>query len=325
MSGLVIYITITLSFFMIRLMPGSPIDRMKAELYQRYGGTMTQAEINRQVRLYLNVEPDKPLWQQYIDYVVTTLQGDLGYSYVQQTEVGPLLAEVLPWTVFILGVAIMLQYLIGILLGALMAYTEGSRFDVAASSVSTFLVSTPFYVIAFILIFFLVFQWGLFPQGGKYAAGLSVGSAAWIQSVLYHATLPVLSLVITGFGSVALSMRANSIQTLGSDYIRGASLRGLSDFRISYRYVARNAILPLYTGLMIRIGFLFGGSVILEQIFSYRGIGYILLDATLRRDYSVMMGTFLIITAAVVAGVFIADLTYGKLDPRIEIGDATNE
>lgn len=138
--------------------------------------------------------------------------------------------------------------------------------------------------------------------------------------MLYHAVLPILSLVLTSFGGIALSMRANSIQTLGSDYIRGARLRGLSDFRISYRYVARNAILPLYTGLLIQIGFMFGGAVILEQIFSYRGVGYLMLDATLRQDYSVMMGAFMIITIAVVGGVFVADLTYGRLDPRIQTG-----
>ncbi|MFC7196404.1 ABC transporter permease [Halosimplex aquaticum] len=199
-----------------------------------------------------------------------------------------------------------------------MAYTEGSNFDVATSSVATFLVSTPFYVFAFMLIFFFAFQWDVFPQGGKYASGLEPGSLAFYKSVLYHGALPIISLVVTGFGGIALSMRANSIQTLGSDYIRGARLRGLSDFRISYRYVARNAILPLYTGMLIQIGFLFGGSVILEQIFSYRGVGYLLLDSTLRRDYPVMMGAFLIITIAVVIGVFVADLTYGKLDPRIE-------
>ncbi|WP_246310171.1 ABC transporter permease [Halorarum halophilum] len=320
MAFVVIYTTITLTFFLIRLMPGSPIDRMRAELYQRYGATMSEAEINRQVRLYLNVKPDEPLHVQYFDYVIKTFQGDLGYSYIQGVEVSVLLADVLPWTVFLLSVAITFQYVIGILLGAMMAYTEGSRFDLSASALSTFVVSVPFYVFAFILVFFFVFQWGIFPQGGKFAAGLNPGSLAWYRSVLYHATLPVVSLVATGFGGIALSMRANSIQTLGSDYIRGARLRGLSDHRISYRYVARNAILPLYTGLLIQIGFLFGGSVILEQIFSYRGVGYLMLDSALRRDYPVMMGAFLVITIAVVVGVFVADLTYGRLDPRIETG-----
>lgn len=321
LSVLVVWTTITLTFGLIRLMPGSPISRMRAELYQQYGATMTPAEIDRQVRLYLNVQPNEPVWQQYINYIVSTFQGDLGHSYVQGTEVTVILADVLPWTVFLLAIAIMCQYTIGILLGASMAYAEGTRFDFASTSVSTFFVSVPFYVFAFLLIFFFVFQWNIFPQGGKYATGLDAGSLAFYRSVLYHATLPIVSLVVTGFGGIALSMRANSIQTLGSDYIRGARLRGLSNFRISYRYVARNAILPLYTGLLIQIGFLFGGSVILEQIFSYRGIGYVLLDATLYRDYPLMMGTFMIITIAVVVGVFVADLTYGKLDPRIQTGD----
>ncbi|WP_227356434.1 ABC transporter permease [Haladaptatus salinisoli] len=318
MGLLVLWTTITITFGMIRLMPGSPIDRLRAELYRKYGATMSDAAIDRQVRLYLNVKPDEPLWQQYVDYLITALQGDLGYSYLQGAEVSTLMADVLPWTVFLLSVAITLQYVIGILLGAMMAYTEGSRFDLFSSTVSTLAVSIPFYALAFLFIFLFVFQWDVFPQGGKYAPGLEPGSLAYYRSVLYYATLPILSVVLTSFGGIALSMRANSIQTLGSDYIRGARLRGLSDFRISYRYVARNAILPLYTGLLIQIGFMFGGSVILEQIFSYRGVGYLMLDATLRRDYPVMMGAFMIITVAVVVGVFVADLTYSRLDPRIK-------
>lgn len=322
MAAFVIWAATTITFALIRLMPGNPVSYLRAQLFQEYGAEMSESEINRLVRLYINVMPDEPLWKQYLNYLVDTFRGDLGTSYLQNEPVSAMLAEALPWTVFLLAIVITLQYVLGILLGATMAYFEGSRFDVTVTGISTFVISVPFYVFAFILIFIFSFQLNIFPAGGKYGIGVTPGlNVPFLLNVVYYATLPILSIVLTSFGGVALSMRANSIQVLGSDYLRGARLRGLSDHRIAYRYVARNAILPLYTGLLIAIGFLFGGAVILEQIFSYSGVGRLLYQGTISRDYPVMMGTFLVVTIAVVVAIWIADLTYGKLDPRVSTGE----
>lgn len=277
-------------------------------------------EINRLVEVYTNVNPDQPLWEQYVNYMSNLLMGDLGRSIVFDEPVSAILADALPWTIFIMSIALILTYLFGILLGAFMAFVEGSRTDSLLSSISTFLASIPYYVAALVMLAVLGFNWGLFPTGGRIASGVEPPSLAFFTSALYHATLPILSLVITGVGGIALTMRANSIQVIGSDYMRVADLRGLVESRVVSRYVVPNAVLPMYTSMMIAIGFMFGGSVILERIFTYPGIGFYLIEAIDRRDYTLLMGGFIVITIAVVIGVYIADLTYGKIDPRAQSG-----
>lgn len=312
---LTVFIVVSFSFAMIRLLPGGPADYLKAQLIQQQ--SMSIQQINEITQAYLNINPDEPIYVQYIDYLVAVAHGDLGKSVWYQKPVLSILANALPWTIFILSIAMVLTFSIGILLGALMAYNEGSRFDVISTIISIIVNSIPYYVAAIIFLYVLAYQWGWFPTGGRLPTGVEPSlSVSFILGALYHAALPILSLVITGFGGWALSMRGNSIRILGEDYLRVARLRGVPSNRIAFRYVGRNAILPMYTSFMISIGFLFGGAIILEQIFTYPGVGYYMLQAINARDYPLMMGGFLIITIAVVIGVFIADLTYGKLDPR---------
>jgi len=205
-----------------------------------------------------------------------------------------------------------------------MAYREGSTFDMASSSVSILLGSMPFYVLAIGLVVVFSYKFQVLPARYRTSPGVEAGlSVTFVVDALRHAALPIASLVITGAGLQALAMRGNSISVLGEDYVRVARLRGLSDRRISTRYVARNAILPMYTGFLTLIGFYFGGSPILEEVFTYPGIGYYLFQALENRDYPLMMGIFLVITIALVLSVYIADLTYGKIDPRIRSGESS--
>ncbi|MFB9809404.1 ABC transporter permease [Haladaptatus pallidirubidus] len=312
-----IFTVATLSFGMVRLLPGGPMDFLRAQLIQQQGGNFDQAQLNALVEAYTNMQPNDPLLQQYIDYMIGLATGDLGRSVWYGEPVSEILASALPWTVFIMSIGLLLTFTLGVVLGAIMAYVEGSKFDVIATLVSIFLSSIPYYVAAimFLMIFSLWNQW--FPTGGRMNPNTTPGiNLPFIIGVFYHAALPIASIVVTGLGMQALSMRGNSVRILGEDYLRVAHLRGLSSNRIALRYVGRNAILPMYTGLMISIGFMFGGSVILEEIFGYPGIGYYMLQAISARDYLMMMGAFLLITIAVVLGIYIADLTYGKIDPR---------
>ncbi len=312
---LTIYIVATLSFVLIRLVPGSPVDQLRAQMLQS-DQAMSMDEVNRIVETYTGLNPGAPLWEQYLTYMMSLSQGDLGRSIVFDESVNSILAGAVPWTVFVMSVSLFLIYGLGILLGAFLAYVEGTRLDAIGSSLVTILTSIPYYVAALVMLAVLGFNLGLFPTGGRIASDVTVGlNVPFVRSLVYHATLPVLSMVLTGLG-IALSMRANSIQVLGEDYLRVAQLRGLSSNRIVSRYVVPNAVLPMYTGMMISIGFMFGGSVILERIFTYPGVGYYLIEAIDRRDYTLLMGGFLVITIAVVIGIFIADLTYGKIDPR---------
>lgn len=281
------------------------------------------AEINSLTEAYTNYDPSTPVYVQYFDYVTNILQGDLGQSMsFPGQSVSDLIIKAAPWTIFLLTVSILLTFAIGIVLGAVMAYREGTRFDTGSTVLSMFLNSVPYYVAAIFLVYLLSIQLSIFPQSGNYAIGLEPGlTPIFISDVLYHATLPVASLVLTGFGGTAITMRGNSIQEIGEDYIRVAHLRGVPGRRIAVRYVGRNALLPMYTNLMISVGFMFGGSVILEEIFAYPGLGSYLLQAIHARDYPLMMGIFLVITAAVLLCILIADLTYGMIDPRVSEGE----
>ena len=317
---LTVFAVVTLTFGMIRLMPGGPVDYIRAQMIQEAGGSIDYERINRQVELYTNVNPDEPLLNQYVDYVGSLLQGDLGQSVQQNEPVAEILGSALPWTVYIMSVSLILTFGIGITLGAAMAYAEGSRFDSISSLLSILLNSIPYYIAAIVLIYSFGSQWALLPTQGRVKAGLESGTLAWYLSVVKHSIMPIASYVVTAFGVQALAMRGNSIRVIGEDYLRVARLRGLSRRVIALRYIGRNAVLPMYTTMMIAIGFMFGGAVILEEIFTYPGIGYYMFQAINTRDYPLMMGAFLIITLAVVVGVLFADLTYGKIDPRAERG-----
>ena len=310
---------ITITFGLIRAIPGGPADYIRSQVMQNRGADgVDMAQLNSLVESYTNIDPSTPLYVQYFDYLTSVLRGDLGQSIWFDRPVNAIIVETAPWTIFLLTVSILLTFGIGIALGAVMAYLEGTRFDTVSTIVSMFLNSVPYYIAAIFLVYVLSIQLSIFPQSGNVSPGMDPAlSFEYVRDVLVHATLPIISLVITGFGGVAITMRGNAIQEIGEDYIRVAHLRGVPGRRIALRYVGRNALLPMYTNLMIAIGFMFGGSVILEEIFAYPGLGYYLLQGIHSRDYPLMMGIFLIITVAVLLSILIADLTYGKIDPRI--------
>jgi len=325
-AALTVYLVVTLSFFLIRFMPGSPMDYIIAKLSGDVGGAMgttgsgaTSEELNRiyeLAELYLNMNPAEPMHIAYYNFVVRTLQGDLGQSILYSSPVAEIAGTAIPWTLFVLSWGIFIGFFVGILLGALMAYWEGGKLDVGLTTYSVLMSSIPFYVLALLLLVFAAYQQGWFPVSGRVPQGVTPGlNWPFVAGVIEHATLPILSTIVLS-GLASLAMRGNSIRVLGSDYMRVAELRGLSDLTIASKYVARNAILPMYTGFMISVGTMFGGAVILEIIFVYRGIGFYLVEAARARDYPLMMGGFMVITIAVVIALLIADLTYPKLDPR---------
>lgn len=327
---LTIFVVVNFTFALIRMLPGGPMDYLRAQLAQdtasSSGSTRSNEQLNALINTYTNMRPDEPLYVQWMDYVIAVLSGDLGQSIWYQEPVSKILAEALPWTLFVMTVSISLTFGIGILLGAAMAYRENSWFDRLTTLFGMIVNSIPYYVAALVLVWWLGYLLGWFPTGGRIPRGVEAGlSVEFVQGALYHATLPILSFVITSFGLVSVTMRGNSVRVLGEDYLRVSRLRGLPDSRIVTRYVVHNAILPMYTGLLISVGFIFGGSVVLEQIFNYRGAGYYIFQAISTRDYTLMMGGFIVITTAVVMALLIGDMTYGLLDPRISKGGDVRE
>ncbi|MFB6152519.1 MAG: ABC transporter permease [Haloarculaceae archaeon] len=308
-----IWAVLTLTFVLIRVMPGNPLGRMRVRLIRQ---GMSPSRVNALIETRLSIDPNEPIPIAYVNYLIDFIQGNLGQSIYYEEPVIRILAEALPWTVFVLGWGIFISYSLSIVLGALMGYWEGGKLDVFLSTVSIVLGSIPFYVLAILFLIFLSYQAGWFPTGGRMTTGTDPGfNWPFISGIIYHATLPVMSYVVIS-GLRALGMRGNSIRVLGSDYLRVARLRGLSDLTISTQYVGRNAVLPLYTSFLISIGRMFGGSAILEEVFTYRGLGYYTLHALYQRDYPLLMGAFALLTIAVVLALVLADMTYPLIDPR---------
>jgi len=315
-----IFLVASLTFGLVRLLPGGPFTLLRAQLLRQ---GVPADEVDARIANLQNIRPDEPLWMQYIDYMTALVQGNLGESISLGEPVVSVLAKAAPWTVFVVLVSTILVFVVGIFLGSLQAYWEGSRFDQLVTGVSISMMSLPFYVVAVLLLYVFAYQFGWLPTAGTISNSVDRSlSVPFVVSALEHSILPIVSYTLGAAGGQALAMRGNSIQVLGNDYVQVARLRGLSDGRIATRYVARNAILPLYTGFLLLLGFRLGGTVILEQIFSYTGLGYYMITALNANDYPLMMGTFLVITVALVVGVYIADLTYSRIDPRISAGES---
>lgn len=320
---LTVYIVTTVSFFMLRAMPGGPVDYIKAQLItsQRGKAAVNPHMLERLTEVYTNLSPDEPLYIQYLDYMQAIIfRLDFGVSTWYQKPVTEVLFWAMPWTLYLFSMALILSFTIRVGLGGAMAYAEGSRFDIGATIFALINGSTPYYITAILGVYILGYQFEIFPTQGHYTETVSVGLApAFVGSVLWHAALPIASLALAATAG-AISMRANAIRILGKDYIRVGKLRGLPSRRLVQRYVARNAVLPEYTSLLISMGGMFGGSVILETIFVYPGVGFYTFKAVETRDYPLMMGGFILVTVTTVTGVLIADLTYGIIDPRASTG-----
>lgn len=312
---LTVFVVITSTFLLIRWLPGGPMDYLMGKLLQE---GRDPAEAQAAVELYLRINPEQPPLQQYIEYMTSVLSGDLGRSIWYNQPVSEILLGALPWTIFYGATGLFFGFLISVSLGAYMAYKEGTTFDYTSTGICLGIMSLPSYIIGIVLLYIFAYQGGLFPIAGRMSSAVSPGiSLAFFLDVLHHGALLILTVTIAGVGGRSISMRGNSISIMGEDYLHVARLRGLTERRIALRYVGRNAMLPLYTSLLIQIGNILSGSVILEKVFSYPGVGFFLYRGVVARDMPLMMGAFLIITLAVVTMLFVADLTYGIIDPRI--------
>lgn len=323
-----LFSVVTLGFFLQKLMPGGPIDALKQDIRTNPGDyglppSPTAEQVNEVVAALVEIEPDQPLHVAYVDYMYSVfVQFDLGTSIVVANNV-PVIELVLgraPWTIFISTIGLLYGLIAGIVLGSLMAYYEGTKFDIGMTVSMILDRAVPYYVAAIALLYVFGFQLGWFPTGGRVNPDATAGlNWPYVSSIFYYAALPALATIITGFGGSALSLRANSIRLLGDEYLRVAQLRGLSRYRIATQYMARNAILPIYTTLVISLGTLLGGSVILEQIFQYPGMGLLMFDAAVLRDFPLLMGVFVITSLLFILGTLIADFTYALIDPRADV------
>ncbi|WP_165984345.1 ABC transporter permease [Streptomyces sp. YIM 98790] len=303
---------ITLNFLIPRLMPGDPVQA----LINRYQGQLSTGAIDS-LRTLFGLEQDRALWQQYLDYLGNLFSGDLGTSFTYfPTGVSEILGQSLPWTLTLMGITTVLSFLTGTGIGILAGWRRGSWLD-SLLPVTTFFSAIPYFWLGLIAIAVLSVQWPLFPASGGYDNGLVPG-ASWefIGSAVYHGTLPALTIVISSVAGWILGMRNMMVTVASEDYVLVAQAKGLPERRVMYAYAARNAILPSISNFALSIGFLVGGTLLVEMVFSYPGIGYVLFQGVVANDYPLMQGVFLIVTLAVLAANLLADLAYLMLDPR---------
>ncbi|MFC4012564.1 ABC transporter permease [Nonomuraea purpurea] len=311
-----LWAAITLNFLIPRLQPGDPAEA----IVQRLRG-QSQAVDPAQVAAVRKMlgAPEGNLLQQYADYLSTLARGEFGVSYTYfPYSVTHMIGQGLLWTVALVGVTQILSFVIGTLLGAWAAYRRNTRVDSVITLGSTFVGTLPFFWLALLLIYLFAVTLNWFPEGGGYGGGSSPGwTWLFFSDAVQHSVLPALSLLIVGPIGWIIGMRNNMVQTLGEDYARLARARGLSRPRIALTYGARIAVLPNVTGFAIALGGILGGTVLVEQIFNYPGLGRMMFEAVSNRDYPLMQALFLFITIGVLVANFLADVLYGVLDPRV--------
>ncbi len=322
-GALTLWAVTTFTFFLIRKMPGNPVQIKIDQLMDQR--QLTYEEARRSAAGLYDFDPNAPLAGQYVDYMVKLTHGDLGKSILSAgTPVTDQIRRYLPWTLFSVGVGLFISFTFGILLGMSMAYWRGGLLDNVMTAVASVMYGVPDFVIALLLLLVAGVQLKLFRMEdvlGGISQDVHAGfNAPYITNLFQHAALPILTYVWTTVGGWILTMKSSTISTLGEDYITVAKARGLPERRILTAYVGRNAMLPLVTRLAISIGFVVGGSVIIETIFQYPGLGRLLYTAISGRDYTTMQGVFLTIAAAVVVSNIMADLLFGMLDPRVRVG-----
>ncbi|MGB3025429.1 ABC transporter permease [Paradevosia shaoguanensis] len=304
----------TINFFLPRMMPGDPIQIMFASA----GSELSLENLNALKLTFGFI--DAPIGEQYLAYLKSVFTGDLGRSIKYfPLPVTELLARALVWTVGLVGIATLVAFTSGTTMGIMAAWRRGTLFDSVVSLSAIFSSSVPAVVVSLIMLFVFGYTLGWFPNG--YAADPLLDPAwSWqyISSVIYHGTLPMLTMVIVLTGGFAVTMRNNMINLLGEDYIVMGRAKGLSDRRVMFWYAARNALLPTVSSLAIAIGTVLGGSLVTEVVFNYPGLGNTLYQAIIARDYPVIQGQLLIMTAAMLISNFAVDLSYVVLDPRLK-------
>lgn len=311
---LTLWAAVTLNFALPRLMPGSPADAAIAKLAQN--GPVSPA-VQQAIEIQLGL-PDGSIWDQYVSYLhnVVTLDFGVSYTFFPQ-KVSDLVANALPWTLIMVGLVTVIAFVLGTLIGIGAAWKRGTWMDSLPTMTGSFLSAFPYFWTALLILFFAGYVAGWFPTSGAYSAtAVPNFSAEFIGDALYHAALPAITILLTSLGGWILGMRNTMINTLGEDYVTFAEANGLRGRTVAIRYAARNAILPNLTGFGMALGGVVGGSLLVEQVFAYPGVGYLLYNAVTNQDFPLMQALFLMITVSVLVANFLVEILYGVLDPR---------
>jgi peptide/nickel transport system permease protein len=308
-----LWAALTVNFFLPRLMPGNPATAMMARFHGRLSGQALHA-----LEVAFGVNTHQSLMVQYVAYLRDCFTGQFGRSLTFFPDsVAQVVFQALPWTLGLVGVTTVIAFVLGTLIGMIGAWRRGGWFDSILPPVFIVLSAFPYFWIALvaILVFGITLDW--LPIGFGYTNGSAI-TFTWpfVLDVLRHAILPAITIIITSIGGWILTMRNNMIMTLNEDYVRMARAKGLSPARIMVDYAGRNAILPNLSGFGMSLGFVVSGAILVEYVFSYPGVGYMMLQAVLNEDYPLMQTLFLFITLAVLLAILAVDVVTVLLDPR---------
>ncbi|WP_062428578.1 ABC transporter permease [Herbidospora daliensis] len=313
-----IWVVTTLSFVIIRNIPGDPVRGQYEKLIEQ--GMSPDAAERATAALY-GFLPKGSLWSQYVDYLNGLIHGNLGQSLsTPGTGVATIIGSAAKWTILPVLGGTLLSFLLGVTLGVYAAIKRSGKLGDALAISGSLLHGIPQYVIGLLVVAVFSTLWPILPAGGPVDIDFTPGfNGPYIASLIQHATLPVLTYALASYGGWILAMKSSVATVLGDDFIMAAELRGMSR-GILFRYIARNAILPLFTILALSLGLLFGGAIFIESIFNYPGLGLLLVNSIGARDYALMGGTFLVLTVAIVVANIAADLLYAVIDPRVRKG-----
>lgn len=306
-SLLTLIFVLTANFFLFRILPGDPLA-----LLARSQRLSPAALAQQRVTFGL----DQPLLSQYLTYLRETLTGNLGVSIISGQDVAGLVASRIWPTVLLVGIGTAIAAVIGVLAGIKGGWARGSGFDRSALYGSLVLYSAPEAWLGMLLLIAFAGTLGWFPAGG-YSSGTSTGLAQ-ITDVANHLVLPVVTLALGYVGQFVIVMRSSMLEVKEEPFVDVARAKGLSERAVRKRHVVPNALLPSFTLIVLSVGFILGGAIVIETVFSWPGLGLLTYQAIRNQDYPVLEAVFLLSSAAVVLANLVADLTYRYLDPRIE-------
>jgi peptide/nickel transport system permease protein len=312
---LTLWAALTLNFVIPRFMPGSPLQALRDRTHNR----LSPAALEQMLTSY-GFKPDENVVVQYLDYLKNMVTGQWGISIgaTLGEPVTKIVRQALPWTLGLVGVTTVLAFVLGSLIGVVAGWRRGGRLDSLLPPAFVVTSALPYFWVGLLLILvFSVWTGGLLPSDFNYDSGLQPAlTPAFVGNVLLHAVLPAATILITSIGGWILTMRNNMITTLAEDYVRMGRAKGLSDRRIMTAYAARNAMLPNLSGFAMSLGFVIAGSILVEYVFNYPGLGYLLYNSVQNTDYPLMQALFMLFTVAVLVAVLVCDIAIAFLDPR---------
>jgi peptide/nickel transport system permease protein len=311
------WVALTLNFFIPRAMPGNAVQAIMSKFPN------LQPSAYRSLEALLGVGHPGSLWHQYWAYLDDVSHLNFGTDVIEYpAQVSTLLAQTIPWTLTLVGTATVIAFFVGTGLGIVAGWRHGGWLERGLPGLM-FLQAMPYFFLALILIELLAVRAHLFPIAQGYGGGLVPGwHWQFIGSAIYHSLLPALTIVITSVAGWMLQMRNVMITTIGEDYVVAAQAKGLPSRRVVFTYAARNALLPQLQGFGLALGFVVSGALVMEIVFSYPGIGLLLLSAVSSNDYPLMQAIFLVITFAVLLANLIVDLLLVAFDPRVRAREA---